>query len=58
MTQSVKRGESLGSQLARVLRQRIVRGELAPGDRLTEEGLAEEFEVSRGPVRDAITGGF
>ncbi|MFC9984457.1 GntR family transcriptional regulator [Microbacterium keratanolyticum] len=55
MSQGVKRGESLGAQVARVLRQRIVRGDLAPGDRLTEEGLAEEFEVSRGPVRDAIT---
>lgn len=55
VSETVKRGESLGAQVARVLRQRIVRGELAPGDRLTEEGLAEEFEVSRGPVRDAIT---
>ncbi|NJI58003.1 GntR family transcriptional regulator [Microbacterium oxydans] len=55
MTQSVKRGESLGAQVARVLRQRIVRGELAPGARITEEALAEEFSVSRGPVRDALT---
>lgn len=55
MTQSVKRGESLGAQVARVLRQRIVRGELAPGERITEEALAEEFDVSRGPIRDALT---
>ncbi|MGO4488930.1 GntR family transcriptional regulator [Microbacterium sp. 2RAF4] len=55
MTQSVKRGESLGAQVARVLRHRIVRGELAPGARITEEALAEEFSVSRGPVRDALT---
>lgn len=55
MTQTVTRGESLGAQVARVLRQRIVRGELAPGARLTEEALAEEFAVSRGPVRDALT---
>jgi len=55
VTESVKRGESLGSQVARVLRQRIVRGDLAPGERITEEGLAEEFSVSRGPVRDAVT---
>ena len=52
---TVKRAESLGAQLANVLRQRIVRGELAPGERITEEALAEEFEVSRGPVRDALT---
>lgn len=55
MPQIVKRAESLGSQVARVLRQRIVRGDLAPGTRLTEEALAEEFEVSRGPIRDALT---
>jgi DNA-binding GntR family transcriptional regulator len=41
--------------VARVLRQRIVRGDLAPGTRITEEALAEEFEVSRGPIRDALT---
>lgn len=55
MTQTVTRGESLGAQVARVLRQRIVRGELAPGSRITEEALAEEFSVSRGPIRDALT---
>lgn len=55
MAQGVNRGESLGAQVANVLRRRIVHGELAPGERITEEGLAEEFSVSRGPVRDAIT---
>ncbi|WP_439593056.1 GntR family transcriptional regulator [Microbacterium sp.] len=55
MSDVVKRPVSLGEQVAAVLRRRIVRGELGPGDRLTEESLAEEFEVSRGPVRDAIT---
>lgn len=55
MTRTVQRATSLGQQIADILRQRIVRGTLQPGDRLTEEGLAEEFEVSRGPVRDAIT---
>lgn len=54
MGKIVQRGASLGAQVADVLRQRIVRGELVPGSRLTEEGLAEEFAVSRGPVRDAI----
>jgi DNA-binding GntR family transcriptional regulator len=55
VTQIVKRAESLGAQVARVLRQRIVRGDLAPGTRITEEALAEEFDVSRGPIRDALT---
>ncbi|MEZ5110257.1 MAG: GntR family transcriptional regulator [Microbacteriaceae bacterium] len=54
MGKVVQRGTSLGAQVADVLRQRIVRGELVPGSRLTEEALAEEFAVSRGPVRDAI----
>lgn len=55
MSQIVQRGESLGAQVARVLRQRIVRGELPRGERITEEALAEEFDVSRGPIRDALT---
>ncbi|MBN8204551.1 GntR family transcriptional regulator [Microbacterium esteraromaticum] len=55
MADTVKRGESLGAQVANVLRQRIVRGDLAPGERITEEALAEEFDVSRGPIRDALT---
>lgn len=55
MTVTVQRATSLGQQIADILRRRIVRGELRRGDRLTEEGLADEFEVSRGPVRDAIT---
>ncbi len=49
------RPRSLGRQVADVLRQRIVRGELLPGARLVEEAVAEEFAVSRGPVRDAFT---
>lgn len=55
MADSVQRAMSLGQQVADILRQRIVRGDLRAGDRLTEEGLAEEFAVSRGPVRDAVT---
>lgn len=51
----VQRARSLGRQVADVLRQRIVRGELVPGSRLVEEAVAEEFAVSRGPVRDAFT---
>lgn len=55
MTRTVQRAASLGEQVADILRQRIVRGDLQPGDRVTEEALADEFQVSRGPVRDAIT---
>lgn len=55
MSNQVQRAKSLGRQVADVLRQRIVRGELVPGSRLVEEAVAEEFAVSRGPVRDAFT---
>jgi DNA-binding GntR family transcriptional regulator len=36
------------------LRQRIIDGVYAPGDRLTEDRLADSFGVSRNPVREAI----
>ena len=38
-----------------LLRDRIVRGDFAPGDRLVERVLAEEMGVSRVPVREALT---
>lgn len=43
-----------GEQVTAGLRDRIVRGLLPPGMRLVEETLAKQFEVSRGPVRDAL----
>jgi DNA-binding GntR family transcriptional regulator len=36
------------------LRRRIIDGVYGPGDRLTEERLADDFGVSRNPVREAI----
>lgn len=36
------------------LRDRIIAGTLAPGDRLVEDRLAEELGVSRNPVREAL----
>jgi len=41
-------------QITDALRQAIVSGELAPGDRLTEPALAQQFGVSRVPVREAL----
>jgi DNA-binding GntR family transcriptional regulator len=53
--------ETLGSThlplrdlVARELRRRILIGELAPGERLVEDRLAELLGVSRNPVREAI----
>jgi DNA-binding GntR family transcriptional regulator len=36
------------------IRAAILRGDLKPGEKLTEQDLAAEFEVSRTPVREAI----
>jgi DNA-binding GntR family transcriptional regulator len=40
--------------IARALRERIVCRELEPGQPLIQEVIAEEFQTSRTPVRDAI----
>jgi DNA-binding transcriptional regulator YhcF (GntR family) len=37
------------------IRQRILSGDLAPGEVLRQEALADELGVSRVPVREAIT---
>lgn len=42
------------STLKETLEQEIVTGQLAPGARLEEMGLAERFGVSRTPVREAL----
>ncbi|MFF8818560.1 GntR family transcriptional regulator [Leucobacter sp. NPDC015123] len=41
-------------ELVSILRDRILHGELAPGQRLVERTLASELGVSRIPVRDAL----
>ncbi len=41
-------------QVAEQIRQMIVRGTLAPGVHLSQEDLAESFDVSRFPVREAL----
>lgn len=48
------RAPSLGEQLAELLRDRIVRRVIAPGTHLVEDALAAQYDVSRGPVRDAL----
>lgn len=46
--------ESLGSQVAAELRTGIISGNLRAGERLIEAELAEGYDVSRGPIRDAF----
>lgn len=48
------RAPALGEQLAATLRDQIVRRNLLPGTHLVEDALASEYDVSRGPVRDAL----
>jgi DNA-binding GntR family transcriptional regulator len=44
----------LREQVLVALRERIVDGSYAPGERLTEDRLAADFGVSRNPVREAL----
>jgi DNA-binding GntR family transcriptional regulator len=46
--------DTLVDEVVRVLTLRIVRGELAPGTRLIEEHLAQEFGISRPPIRESF----
>lgn len=46
--------QSLSEQIAARLSERIVSGSYAPGQRIMEQAVAAEFEVSRGPVREAL----
>lgn len=44
----------LSMQVADILRQAIIDGQMKPGMQLVEMALAEQLEVSRAPVREAI----
>lgn len=45
---------TVSERLFAELRDAIVRGDLAPGDKLVEPELARQFGVSRGPLREAL----
>lgn len=47
------RSRSLTSVLQAEIEKIILSGALGPGERLNEKALAERFDVSRGPVREA-----
>lgn len=46
--------QTLPDQIAERIFAAIAAGEYAPGERIREETLAEQFEVSQGPVREAL----
>jgi DNA-binding GntR family transcriptional regulator len=45
---------SMATLIAVRLRDAIINGVFAPGEQLTETGLAEQLGVSRGPLREAM----
>ena len=47
-------GAAVGLQLHRLLRDRIIRGDLGPGTRISETEVALGYGVSRQPVREAF----
>lgn len=44
----------MSDQLTELLRQRIFRRTLRPGERLVESNLCDELQVSRAPLREAL----
>jgi len=46
--------QSLTSAVADKLREMIIRGEIQEGEQLRQDALAEEFQVSRIPIREAL----
>ena len=46
--------QSMPAMLAERLRAAIAEGRLRPGQQLFEQDLAAEFDVSRGPLREAV----
>ncbi|ABE59769.1 GntR family transcriptional regulator [Chromohalobacter israelensis] len=45
---------TLAERVFQQLQSAIVRGELAPGAKITEPGLAKAYGISRGPLREAM----
>jgi DNA-binding GntR family transcriptional regulator len=45
---------SIGAQLHRILRAAIIRGELSPGQAVSEVEMSRKFDISRQPVREAF----
>lgn len=46
--------QTLPEKIAATLAERVIDGRYAPGSRLVEAGLSQEFGLSHGPIRDAL----
>ncbi|MEM8832227.1 MAG: GntR family transcriptional regulator [Cyanobacteria bacterium P01_G01_bin.19] len=51
---SIQRSQSLRQQVYEAIKQTILKGDLASGERIVETRLAKQLEVSRTPIREAI----
>ena len=49
-----KAPDSLAEQIAHHIAERIIRGELKPGERIQEQKVTQALNVSRGSVREAL----
>lgn len=54
LTQDARTHNSLAGRIAAALADRIVSGALAPGARLMQDHIADEFQASHVPVREAF----
>jgi DNA-binding GntR family transcriptional regulator len=52
--ENVLERKTLSSQLYEILERKVITGELSPGTRLSEESVAETYNVSRSPAREAL----
>ena len=50
----LKKHQTLREQIVSSLREAIIKGELYPGQKLTEPELAEKLGISRTPIREAF----
>jgi len=50
----LKKHQTLREQIVSSLRESIIKGELTPGQKLTEPELAERLGISRTPIREAF----
>ena len=46
--------DTIANRISRVLAERIIAGELEPGSKLRQDHIAEEFDTSHVPVREAF----
>lgn len=47
-------GETLTDHVLRLIQSAIVKGEIAPGSKISEPELARAYGISRGPLREAL----